>query len=122
MSNELTINCSLVYNKNSISIQESAGGIVSVIGNGLNALSSFTATTTDVAIPVGSSTVAGGWIFIQNLDLTNYVQLETATSGTMIAKLLPGEFCLMRLDASITAPAVKAHTASCLIKFCLFDL
>ena len=121
MANELALNCSLSYNKNSIAIQEAAGLLVPVTGNGLNSLSAFTATTSAIAIPLGSSTVAGGWIFIQNLDLTNYVQVLTGTGGTIFARLNPGEFCLFRLDASATAPAVKANTASCSIKFCLFD-
>lgn len=122
MANELALNCSLNYNKNSININESISALlVTVTGNGLNSLSIFTATTDGVAIPLGSSTVAGGWLFLQNLDPTNYVQLLVATSSTVIARLLPGEFCLLRLDASITAPAVQAHTAGCSVKFCLFD-
>ena len=123
MANELSLSCSLAYNKNSVFISETITTLlVTVTGNGVNSLNSFTATTSAVAIPLGSSTSAGGWIFIQNLDPSNYVKVLTATGGTVFARLLPGEFCLFRFDNSVTAPAVQANTASCNIKFCLFDL
>lgn len=123
MSNSLTINASLTYLGNSISLSETVNNLsVLVTGNGLNSLSQFTATTSAVAIPLGSSTSAGGWIFIQNLDPTNYVTVLTGTAGTTFARLLPGEFCILRLDSSVTAPAVKANTVSCIVKLCLFDL
>ena len=121
--NELALSCSLVYNKNSISLSETINNLlVSVSGNGLNSLTSFTATTSAVAIPLGSSTIAGGFLFILNNDPTNYVNILTGTSGTIFARLNPGEFALLRLDSSVTAPAVQAHTGSCFVKFCIFDL
>jgi hypothetical protein len=120
--NELSLNFSLIYNKNNIAISEAINALlVTVTGNGLNSLSTFSATTAAVAIPLGSSTSPGGWIFLQNLDPTNYVQVLTGTAGTVFARLLPGEFCLLRLDATVTAPAVQAHTSGCQIKLCLFD-
>ena len=122
MSNELALSCSLNYNKNSISLSEIISNLViTVTGNGLSSLSSFTATTSAVAIPLGSSTNSGGWVFIQNLDPTNYVQVLTGAAGIVFARVNPGEFCLVRLDATVTAPALQAHTASCVVKFCLFD-
>lgn len=122
MANELALNASLTYTKNSVVINEAINALlVTVTGNGLNSLNSFSATTAAIAIPLGSSTSAGGWIFVMNLDPTNYVNLLTGTSGTIFGRLLPGEFALFRFDASVTAPAVQAHTSACQIKFCLFD-
>lgn len=122
MANELALNCSLTYTKNGIVLSEVINALlVTVTGNGFNSLSTFSATTSAIAIPLGSSTSAGGWIFIVNLDPTNYVNLLTGTSGTIFARLNPGEFALFRLDSSVTAPAVQAHTSGCTVKFCLFD-
>jgi hypothetical protein len=122
MSNSLTINASLTYTGNGLTLNEIVNNLpVLITGNGLNSLSQFTATTSAVAIPLGSSTSPGGWIFIQNFDPTNYVTVLTGTAGTVFARLLPGEFCLLRLDVTVTAPAVKANVASCIVKLCLFD-
>lgn len=123
MANELVISCSLNYGKNNISINEVVSNLLATVtGNGLNSLSSYSLTTSDTAIPLGSVTSAGGWLFIVNLDPTNYISVKDAVSGNLISRLLPGEFCLFRMDPSITAPSFQAHTASCLVKFCVFDL
>ena len=123
MSNQLVLNASLAYYGNNVSISEAISNLtVSVTGNGLNSLTSFTATTSAIAIPLGSSTSPGGWLYIKNNDPTNYVQLLTGTAGIVFGRLLPGEFALLRLNSSVTAPAVQANTAGCLVTFCIFDL
>ena len=122
MSNSLVLSTALTYSGNGITLSEYVSSLlVPVTGNGLNSLQSFSATTAAVAIPLGSSASPGGWIYIKNNDLTNYVQVLTGTSGTVFARLLPGEFCLLRLDATVTNPAVQANTSGCQITFCLFD-
>jgi hypothetical protein len=122
MANELSLNSLLTYTKNNVTVQETINSLlVTVTGNGFNSLAAFTATTAAIAIPLGGSAIPGGWLFIRNLDPTNYIQVLTATGGTVFARLLPGEFCLFRLDATVTAPAVKANVASCSITFCIFD-
>jgi hypothetical protein len=123
MSNQLVLNASLAFAGNNITVAENVSNLqVVVTGNGLNSLTTFTATTSAVAVPLGSSTVAGGWLYLKNNDPTNYVQVLTAaSSGTAFARLYPGEFCLFRLDAGITGPAVAAHTAGCSITVCIFD-
>ena len=55
-----------------------------------------------------------GWCFIVNRDATNYVDIMTAiagSSGVAFARLEPGEFCLLRLNPAITAPAALANAA-----------
>jgi hypothetical protein len=123
MANELTLNASLGYSKNAATVAEAVSALhATVTGNGLNSLTAYSAPTADTAIPLGSVTVAGGWLFVLNTDITNYVQLKTAVGGTLIAKMLPGEFVYFRMDPSITAPSLMAHTAPCVCKIAVFDL
>ena len=122
MANELTLNATLAYAKNNVTVNESVQNLqVTVAGNGLNSLTTFTVTTAALAIPLGSVTAAGGWLFVLNTDGTNYIQLKTATAGTIFAQIKPGEFALLRLDPTLTAPFWLANTASCVVKFAIFD-
>lgn len=61
------------------------------------------------------------WCAIINRDPTNYVQILSAVSGTVIARLLPGEGMLLPLDPTVTAPAALAHTASVQIEVLVIE-
>ena len=123
MANELLFNVALTYTKNNVTVAESIDKLqATVTGNGLNALAAYTATTSSTALPLGSVAVAGGWLYVKNTDATNYVKLQTAASGTEFSRIFPGEFALLRLAPGLTAPAVQANTASCVLTYCVFDL
>ena len=72
--------------------------------------------TSEEALVLGE-VVPGGWLLIVNRDPTNYVQVKTATGGTAFARLLAGEFCLLRIDSGLSAPFVQANTAACEIEY-----
>lgn len=123
MANELTLNATLAYTKNNVSISESITNLaVTVGGNGQNALAAYSAPTAATALPLGSVAIPGGWLYIKNTDATNYVKVLTATAGTEFVRLLPGQFFLGPLAPGVTAPATSANTAACIVTFCVFDL
>lgn len=123
MANELTLSASLGYLKNAVTVAESVSSLhATVTGNGLNSLTAYSAPIADTAIPLGSVTAPGGWLFILNTDITNFVTVKTAVAGTAFAVLKPGEFCLLRLATGITAPSMQANTAPCVCKLAVFDL
>lgn len=75
-----------------------------------------TATTTTAAISLGGISTPG-YMFVKNLDATNFVQIglvTAVTSGNAMFKLLPGEFCFF--PTRETTIYVLADTASCVIK------
>lgn len=59
-----------------------------------------------------------GWVWMRNLDLTNYVDWGPKSGGSMvgIGRLQPGEVALFRLKPGITLRMV-AHTAACKVQF-----
>jgi hypothetical protein len=58
-----------------------------------------------------------GWVMLVNRDPTNYVEVKTATSGTIFARLEPaGGFCLFKCGSGVTAPYAIANTAACVIE------
>lgn len=126
MANQLSLSSTLNFQGNNLSVAANVPNIrPTVAGNGLVSLAAATVPTMAAAVPVGGLTggaASGGWLFVQNNDATNYMQILTATSGTAFARLLPGEFCLLRLDAGLTAPFWQAHTAPVSATLAIFDL
>jgi hypothetical protein len=72
--------------------------------------------TSEEAIPLGEVTSPGWAIFI-NRDTTNFINLKVATSGAIFAKLLAGEFALLRLGSGAQAPYAIADTAACKMEY-----
>lgn len=68
--------------------------------------------TTTEALVLGDVTTIG-YLFVKNLDATNYVEfdLNTPVAGTAFAKLLPGESMLV--PTRQTTIYGKANTAAC---------
>jgi hypothetical protein len=81
---------------------------------------SIPTTAGGTAIDLGGCT-APGWAFFINRDANNYLDILSAVSGTVMARLLPGEFALFRLSTGAQAPAAIAHTASCVLEYCIIN-
>lgn len=79
---------------------------------------SFSVPTSATAIPLGDVTTPG-WFAIKNLDATNYVEIMTASGGSVCLKLKAGEFALFRFG--VAAPALKANTAIVLVDYLLLQ-
>jgi hypothetical protein len=69
--------------------------------------------TGEEAIPLGECTTPG-WIILQNLSETNFVNVKTGTGGVICGKMLPGEiYGPVRLGSGMQAPYWIADTAAC---------
>ena len=77
--------------------------------------------TTEEALVI-ADVAAGGYVYVQNMDPTNFVSIRQASAGTNFIKLLAGEFCLFRLSPDSTAPFIIADTAACNVRTVRFDL
>ncbi len=71
---------------------------------------------TEEALILGECTTPG-WLFLRNTDAANFVNLKVATSGSIFAKLLAGEFCLLRLGSAAQAPFLIADTAPVTVEY-----
>ncbi len=63
---------------------------------------------------------AGGWMFVQNMDATNFVVLRAATAAADMIKLLKGEWAVFRCPAA--APYIQADTGACKVRILHFVL
>lgn len=70
--------------------------------------------TSDESLDFGDVSTHG-WLFLRNLDETNYVEYGPDASGMVeIGKLEPGETALFRMVDGTDIKA-KANTAACLV-------
>lgn len=75
---------------------------------------------TEEALDLGELTSLGWAIFI-NRDTTNFVNIKTATSGTIFAKILAGECAMFRFGSGVTAPFAIADTAACQLEYLIIQ-
>lgn len=65
--------------------------------------------------------VAGGLLLLVNRDPTNFVSFRAVAAAVPLAKLGPGEPCLLRLHPSATAPTLQANVAACQVEYLLLE-
>ena len=120
MADEITIaingtisngNLSQTFNKGSLSItqtnRESDGGVESV-------------ATSEEDLTIANITT-NGWLFLRNLDATNYITYGPKSGGAMVAlgKLKAGEVACLRLYPGVTLRWI-ADTAAVKVEWLLW--
>lgn len=121
MASELTLSGSLRYDD--ATSDEQALQLLELVAN-VSTLKYIKAKQTigitEEAIALAENT-APGWVLFINRDPTNFIELRVATSGAKFAKLLHGEFCLLRLGSGAQAPYAIADTAPCVLEYLLIS-
>ncbi len=120
MSIQITAMLSLAGAGVSVQLQ-TAGLTVTMSGSKyIEGIMNVPTTSGGTVIPVSALANLGYAMFL-NMDPTNYVQLLSAASGTVLIKLLPGDVALFRFDGSVTAPALLAHTAASNVQYLILE-
>lgn len=93
----------------SLSINQSAVG----------ALQGVTAVTTSEADLSLTGLTTPGWVWMRNLDATNYVKVGPKSGGVMVEciRLKPGEAAMFRLGPSGVTLRWVANTATCNVQW-----
>lgn len=121
MSNSITVSVTA-------SVALAAGGSISGSGSisasqaGTNNIGNVqNIGTTTEQLTYGDVTTIG-YLFLHNLDSTNYVEfdLNTPVAGTAFCKLLPGESAF--IPTRQTTIYAKANTAACDVHVVAFEL
>ena len=117
MAGELAISARIIFNKSDATARRSKGITVDVTGD------SFTHETQSIGtseetLGQGADLGTPGYIFITNLDGTNYVEIGS-TTGVYDIRLRAGEIALYRHN-SATIYAL-ANTSACLIEYLLIE-
>lgn len=104
----LTINNSFTNATNRV-ISRTYSGTITCSGNEYM-IATQAIGTSDESVSINSDIATLGFIYVRNLDSTNYVELGY-TSGTYFAKLKAGEACVFRAGSGLTTLHAKANTA-----------
>lgn len=124
MANEITLNAILAY-----ADSEKAAATLQIPANTLMTITTkkfvwnkMSVSVAEIAIPLGSVSSLGYYIFI-NRDLTNFINLKTATSGTVFARLDANYGVAMgKFGSGITAPFAAADTAPCQMEYLILSV
>ena len=121
MANEIEVTAKLKFTKGGTKVSEAVIGILADVAgeNYVGHKQSFTTSAT--AIDLASATV-GGWFYAVNRSTTGDIEIKTGTSGVKFCTLKPGEVCLFRFNAAMTAPFAEATSGTVLLEYVLIDL
>lgn len=119
MSNELTLNLSLAFAKDSASISVTLSDSIDVGGDSFMHHKQEIDHAAEVDVDMGDVGAQGYFLAI-NRDATNFIEIRPAAGIADMVKLSPGEFCLMRLAAAVNIKA-QADTAPCDMEYWAFD-
>lgn len=112
MADELSINLTLSYSKGGDSVRISDTWKEDISGDGhIDNVQNI--GTSEESVTLGDISTPG-YVFIENLDSTNYVEIA-ATTTEYCVKLGAGQMCLFPLDG--TTLFAKANTAACNVRF-----
>lgn len=120
MANEAYISASLSFLSGSTRRDLSVWSKAADVATKVLVYSQQSIATSETTIDLGSISALGLCLLV-NRDSTNYIEIKTAASGTIIAKMLAGEPCLFRIGSGITAPVAIANTAACLLDILLLS-
>jgi len=111
MANEINIQAALTVQRSTPPMQ--ATGVLDITQTGKHCICSIQNIGTTAEQLVIGDCATLGYLFVKNIDPTNYVQLglDSAVSTQIFTKLKPNEFCLIPCNTSTLY--AKANTAAC---------
>jgi len=115
MAGELAISAKIIFNKGGASARMSEGISVDVTGDAYTKQTQ-SIPTSNTALDDGVAVGTQGYIFIKNLDSTNFVTV--GITGSYSIKLLAGDIALFRAAAAIFA---LADTASVDVEYVIIE-
>ena len=123
MANELSLSgLTIAFTKSNVPSVSFTAPTITPTVSGTQIMDNVQAVgTSEEAILLGD-VAAGGWVYAQNMDTTNFVSLRAATGAANFIQLNAGEYCLFRLSTGASAPFAIADTGAVNVRFLRFDL
>tara|TARA_R100001129_G_scaffold30855_3_gene20378 strand:- start:2695 stop:3054 length:360 start_codon:yes stop_codon:yes gene_type:complete len=110
MANELRIEAQLDYSKSGVKEIKHDSVYVDVSGDSYSKTIQEIGTSNE-QISVVSDIATYGYIFLKNLDSTNYIEIADENDSNYFCKLKAGEFSLFR--AADSTYWARANTSAC---------
>jgi hypothetical protein len=113
MADEITIQAALNVQRSTMSLQGAGTQPITPTGTRASGNHMTSATGSWTAVTLIGSGINAGYLFVKNLDGTNYLELALDNAGAQIfAKVRKNEFCLVPLKDSTSQIWARANTAS----------
>jgi hypothetical protein len=117
MADELQVQAVISFSKSNASVRQSGQASVTVTGDAFSHEVQAIGTSEE-ALAQGADLGTPGYVFIKNMDATNYVEVGS-TTGVYDIKLKAGEIALYRHNsATIYA---KSNTNICNVEFIIIE-
>lgn len=116
MANEINLGIQFSFAKSGAGVAKSFSGQITVSGN-YHVSGVQNVGTVDETVALGDI-ATNGWLFLRNLDSTNYV-LCGADGSSYPIKLKAGEAVCVRFNGA--AVHLKADTAACRVEYALVE-
>ena len=113
MANELTLTASMLFEKGGVTPKITGSKQVTITGDAYTK-GVQTVGTVEEELVQGADLGTPGYVFIKNLDATNYVEIG-ATTGVYDIRLRAGEFALYRHNSATVF--AKANTTACNVEY-----
>ena len=110
MANELRIEAQLDYSKSGVKEIKHDSVYVDVSGDSYSKTIQEIGTSNE-QISVVSDIATYGYVFLKNLDSTNYIEIADENDSNYFCKLKDGEFALFR--AADSTYWARANTSAC---------
>lgn len=121
MSDEIRLRAALSFAKSGRSAYADSGEL-SITMAGTKSLDTIqTVGTTEETLQLGEVTAANTHYYIENLDLTNPIDLKPATGAVVTTRIAAGRCAVGQFGPLVTAPFVQAITAPVDIHFILIQ-
>ena len=118
MANELTLTATLKFDKSTKSADVGKTGLQLDVTGGDYITKTQVVGTSQEAIVIGEITTPG-YMFIRNLDATNYIEIRDGSSGADVVKVRAGGVALFELATA--TPFAIANTASCEVEYTIIE-
>lgn len=122
MANELSLSgLTVAFSKSGSPSVNFTAGTISITVSGAQ-IADFVQNvgTSEEAVNIGDVATGGVW-FVQNQDVTNYVELRSGTGATDFIRLNAGEWAIFRTSGDASAPYAIANSSACNVRFLIFD-
>lgn len=120
MANELTISYSVKFEKDDLKITRSKSGLRIDVAGDQHADHVQEIGTSEEALTLNEAG-KGGYMLLENLDDTNFVEIRPNTGVADLIKLLPGDIALFRTPAD-AVPYGIADTAAVNLRITVIPL
>jgi len=117
MADEIAITVRLAFSKSGAKVSRTENINVDVTGDAFTHEVQSVGTSEE-ELAQGADLGTPGYLFLKNLDATNYVEVGS-TTGVYDIKLLAGEVAIYRHNSATVY--AKANSAACLVEYILAE-